>query len=179
MSLRHAILVLLESEGGTGYDLVKSFNQGLGYFWNASHQQVYQELKKLNAEQCLECHVQAQQGKPDKKCYVLTERGREQLQQWLAEPARLPRINEALLVKLYAGELNDAQLLREDIERQRQHYADMLETLLAMERQYQQQDDAQRQRWKLPYFTLKRGIYGLQAWLKWADELLLELEPPA
>ena len=49
MSLKHAILILLETEPGSGYDLVKRFKAGLGYFWNAKHQQVYQELKKLSA----------------------------------------------------------------------------------------------------------------------------------
>ena len=48
MSLKHAILILLETEPGSGYDLVKRFKAGLGYFWNAKHQQVYQELKKLS-----------------------------------------------------------------------------------------------------------------------------------
>ena len=41
MSLKHAILTLLESQPGSGYDLVKRFKDGLGYFWNAKHQQVY------------------------------------------------------------------------------------------------------------------------------------------
>jgi len=175
VSLKHAVLVLLESEGGTGYDIVKSFNKGLGYFWNASHQQVYQELKKLNADGLLQCDVEVQTGKPDKKVYVVTDSGRKALQDWLAEPAKLPKINDGLLVKLYAGNLNSLSTLHEEVLGQRAHYADMLESFLAVEQQYLSGEEEQRQQWKMPYLTLKRGIYGLQAWLKWADEVLKEL----
>ena len=175
MSLKHAILVLLESEGGTGYDIVKSFNKGLGYFWNASHQQVYQELKKLNGDGLLQCDVEVQTGKPDKKVYVVTDSGRKALHNWLAEPAKLPKINDGLLVKLYAGSLNDMASLLEEVQGQRTHYADMLESFLAIERQYLTGDEEQRRQWKMPYLTLKRGIYGLRAWLLWADDVLEEL----
>ena len=175
MSLRHAILVLLESEGGTGYDIVKSFNKGLGFFWNASHQQVYQELKKLNADSLLECHVEHQEGKPDKKYYVLTEKGREQLKLWLAEPVKIPKINDAILVKLYAGELNDFSLLHSELSQQRTRYQALLDSFLELERVYKSAGKEEQTRWKMPYFTLKRGIYGVEAWIKWADEVLLEL----
>lgn len=175
MSLKHAILVLLESEGGTGYDIVKSFNKGLGYFWNASHQQVYKELKNLNADGLLECRAEEQVSKPDKKVYRLTDLGRVSLRSWLSEPAKLPKINDALLVKLYAGELNDLDSLSEEVKGQRAHYADMLESFLLTEQQYLMGGEEQRQQWKMPYLTLKRGIYGLQAWLLWADDVLEEL----
>ena len=176
MSLKHAILVLLESEGGTGYDIVKSFNKGLGYFWNASHQQVYKELKNLNADGLLECHEEEQIGRPDKKIYVLTDKGRDDLRAWLAEPAKLPKINDALLVKLYAGDLNDMPSLRNEVQGQRTHYADMLESFLLTEQQYLMGGAEQRLQWRMPYLTLKRGIYGLRAWLLWADDVLEELK---
>ena len=35
---------------------------------------------------------------------------------------------------------------------------------------------AQRQGWRLPYLTLRRGILGEQAWLAWADEVALALK---
>lgn len=175
MSLRHAILVLLESEGGTGYDIVKSFNQGLGFFWNATHQQVYKELKKLNADRLLECKIEERVGRPDKKYYVLTQAGRDHLKSWLAEPVKIPRINDALLVKMYAGDLNDYHQLGEEIESQRQRYQQLLASFLALDTQYQQASVEERERMRMPYLTLKRGIYGVEAWLRWAEEVQPEL----
>ena len=89
MSLKHAILILLESEPGSGYDLVKRFKAGLGYFWNAKHQQVYLELKKLSEAGWLDCQAQAQETRPDKKVYRLTPSGHAELLRWLEQGAVL------------------------------------------------------------------------------------------
>ena len=43
----------------------------------------------------------------------------------------------------------------------------------AIERDYLALPAAQRQGWRLPYLTLRRGILGEQAWLAWADEVAL------
>ena len=71
MSLKHAILVLLETEPSSGYELVKHFKQSLGYFWNAKHQQVYQQLKKLTESKQVTFQEQSQIDKPDKKIYPI------------------------------------------------------------------------------------------------------------
>lgn len=177
MSLKHAILVLLESEEGSGYDIVKSFNQGLGYFWNASHQQVYQELKKLHGQGWVDFEVQSQAGRPDKKVYQITTVGREELRAWLEQPAKLPKINDALLVKIYAGAMNELPALLAEIKSQREHYEAMLNEFLAIEQRYQAGSEHEQRQWKMPYLTLRRGIYSLRAWLQWADEVLAELDP--
>ncbi len=48
MSLRHAILVLLQDQEASGYDLAREFANSIGLVWNATHQQIYLELGKLN-----------------------------------------------------------------------------------------------------------------------------------
>lgn len=179
MSLKHAILILLESEPGSGYDLLKRFKEGLGYFWNAKHQQVYQELKKLNAAGWLECEAQAQETRPDKKVHRLTPAGHAELQRWLGEPVQPNRINDALLVKLFGGAHTDLANLRAEMARHRAIHRKTLDSLLAIERDYQALPAARRASLRLPYLTLRRGILGEQAWLAWADEVQAELGEPA
>ena len=41
MSLRHAILVLLQDQEASGYDLAREFANSIGLVWNATHQQIY------------------------------------------------------------------------------------------------------------------------------------------
>ncbi|MCV6614678.1 MAG: PadR family transcriptional regulator, partial [Cellvibrionaceae bacterium] len=79
MSLKHAILTLLETEEGSGYDLLKRFQARLGYFWNASHQQIYAQLKSLRQEQLIDYKLEPQSDKPDKKVYTLTNEGKTAL----------------------------------------------------------------------------------------------------
>ena len=179
MSLKHAILILLESKPGSGYDLVKRFKSGLGWFWNAKHQQVYQELKKLSEAGWLTFEEQAQDSRPDKKNYHLTPAGHAELQRWLADPVQPPRTNDALLVKLYGGNHTHPDNLRHEVARHRELHREALDSLLTIERDYLALPEAQRTAWRLPYLTLRRGILGEQAWLAWADEVRASLEEPA
>lgn len=50
MSLPHVILTVLSTRDATGYDITKEFSASIGYFWKASHQQVYRELNKNGSE---------------------------------------------------------------------------------------------------------------------------------
>lgn len=175
MSLRHAILTLLATEPASGYDIVRHFKQSLGYFWNAKHQQVYQELRRLSDEGWLEYAEQAQADKPDKKVYSIGPAGRTELKRWLAEPVPPNKLNDALLVKLYAGALAEPDNLCEEMARHRATHSATLDSLLEIERRYLALPPTQQAQHRLPYLTLRRGIIGEQAWLTWADEVEPEL----
>lgn len=175
MSLKHAILILLESQPGSGYDLVKRFKDGLGYFWNAKHQQVYLELKKLHEAGWLAFEAEQQDSRPDKKIYRLTEAGHAELLRWLADPVQPNKINDALLVKLFGGAHTSIDNLREEMHRHVTVHRKTLDSLLSIERDFLALPDAQRAELRLPYLTLRRGILGEQSWLAWADEVEREL----
>ncbi|MGY8828606.1 MAG: PadR family transcriptional regulator [Pseudomonadales bacterium] len=171
MSLKHAILILLESEPGSGYDLFKRFKDGLGYFWNAKHQQVYLELKKLSEAGWLAFEAQTQDTRPDKKNYRLTPAGHAELLRWLGEPVQPNTINDALLVKLYAGAHTSPDNLREEMQRHIAVHRKTLDSLLSIERDYHGLPAEQRHALRMPYLTLRRGILGEQSWLQWAEEV--------
>jgi DNA-binding PadR family transcriptional regulator len=116
MSLTHAILILLDSKPGSGYDLVKRFKGGLGWFWNAKHQQVYQELKKLSEAGWLAFEEEAQDSRPDKKNYHLTPSGHAELQRCLADPVQPPRTNDALQ-EAYEARMKPSLAIAKMVER--------------------------------------------------------------
>ncbi len=171
MSLKHAILTLLETEEASGYDLLKQFKQRLGFFWNASHQQIYLQLKKMSAEDLIEFEIEHQQGKPDRKVYRTTELGHQELLDWMVTPVKVDRVNDALLVKLYAGHLTDKTTLKQEMSSHRDIHTRMLGTFLELEKTYLEYPEPLQQTYKLPYLTLRRGILGEQAWLAWANEV--------
>ena len=72
MSLPHVILTVLSNREATGYDITKEFSHSIGYFWKASHQQVYRELNKMAANDQVTCRLEPQEGKPDRKVYAIT-----------------------------------------------------------------------------------------------------------
>ena len=44
MSLAHAVLTSLIEKPSSGYELARRFDKSIGYFWHATHQQIYREL---------------------------------------------------------------------------------------------------------------------------------------
>jgi len=101
MALSHAIMTALIEDDMSGYELAKAFDASLGLFWNASHQQIYQELRKLAEKGWLNRRKVAQRGKPDKILYGLTLAGREALGDWVYRDSRVQESKDDLLVKLY------------------------------------------------------------------------------
>ena len=67
MSLRLAVLAMLDVEPGSGYALLRRFQNSVGFFWQTTHQQLYKELHGLHAEALVDCLEVEQDGKPDKK----------------------------------------------------------------------------------------------------------------
>lgn len=170
MSLKHAILVLLNRHPGTGYDLAQRFNSGLGNFWNASHQQVYQELKKLDKAKLVEFQVEAQSDKPDKKVYRITRSGQRDLKAWLAEPAQATRIKDTLLVKVFGAQDEGIPALVAELDRHIERRRKVLEKYREMEQPYFKADASARREHLMPYLTLRRGIRHQLEWLDWLTE---------
>src|SRR3569833_1946857 len=86
MALQHAILVALCEQAGSGYELARRFDRSIGYFWAATHQQIYRTLKSMEDDGLVCVTPVAQHGRPDKKVYAVTDAGRTELARWIAEP---------------------------------------------------------------------------------------------
>lgn len=86
MALEHALLVSLTERAGSGYELARRFDKSIGYFWSATHQQIYRVLKRMAESGWLNSESVTQEGRPDKKVYSVSEAGRTELARWIAEP---------------------------------------------------------------------------------------------
>jgi len=68
----------------TGYELEQFTKKTIAHFWTAKLSQIYRTLKQLEEAELVTSHIEAQQGKPDKRIYELTALGKENLQEWQA-----------------------------------------------------------------------------------------------
>ena len=92
MSLRFALLGFLNLGPMTGYDLKKQLDRSTQNFWHAGLNQIYPTLKKMEDEGWITSTVEPQQARPDRVVYHMSETGRQELLEWLAEPlSELPR----------------------------------------------------------------------------------------
>lgn len=107
MSLRHALLGLLNDRSASGYDLLQAFNTTLANTWPATQSQVYGELARLCEAELLSVSAEGPRGRKE---YTITEAGRAELVHWLAEtePNRVRR-SETLLRVFFLGNLTHDQ----------------------------------------------------------------------
>ena len=124
MALGDAILACLTERPMTGYELAKTFDSSVGFFWKADHQQIYRELSKLRDRGYIQGREVVQSGKPNKLIYTLTPEGRTALRHWAARPSTPPSIKDDLLVRLHALDSIDIEPLRTDLMARLEHHRD-------------------------------------------------------
>jgi DNA-binding PadR family transcriptional regulator len=180
MSLTYAILSVLVSAPSSGYDLAKRFNPSIegsvGFFWNASFQQIYRELNRLEEKEWLQAESVQQENRPDKRVYSVTAGGKRQLCQWIAESEEMAPVKDDLLVKLYVGHLVPNQTLVAKLEAHRRQHQQRLAIYYEIKHQYFKNPQALSKALKCQYMTLLCGIHHETGWLAWCDEVMPLLE---
>ena len=123
--LRYGLLGLLNYNDLTGYEMTKTFEDSISFFWNVTMSQVYRELAKMLENGWVEFSVVVQTEKPNKKVYSITESGREELLKWLFEynGASYFVTRNSFLVNLFFSGLKD---ISENIKMLRQFREDCL-----------------------------------------------------
>jgi DNA-binding PadR family transcriptional regulator len=175
MALTHTILTILSHEPCSGYDISKRFEESVGCYWQASQQQIYRELGKMEKQGWVRYESIPQVGKPDKKIYELTSAGHEELMRWFAEPSEPTPIREDLLVKVMAGSSIPQPLLTKEVLSRRQLHEHKLSSYRELEQEFfHQQEPSELEKFR--YLTLRRGIRYEESWIAWCDEVLAFLE---
>jgi DNA-binding PadR family transcriptional regulator len=181
MALEHAILVSLLEQPGSGYELARRFERSIGYFWTATHQQIYRVLKRMEADGWVDVREVLQQGRPDKKEYSVAPLGRDALSGWLHEPIEPESVRHDLAVKIRGAAFDDPAALIREVERHHQAHTDRLARYLAGERRDftgaqapapTEPPDAGRE---LQHVVLRGGIAYERMTLAWLDDVLATL----
>jgi DNA-binding PadR family transcriptional regulator len=177
MALSHAILAVLANRACSGYDLAKQFDGSVGFFWHATHQQIYRELTKLEENAWVELEVMRQDGKPDRKCYSINPAGQAHLRAWILQPMlKLEPTKEELLVKLFVGHLVPPAELVTLLQQQRSLHQENLATYHTIEQEFFTQPETLSMALRCQYLTLRAGIHNETGWLDWFDEAIGQLD---
>ncbi|MEU8779132.1 PadR family transcriptional regulator [Streptomyces sp. NPDC048606] len=178
MALEHAILVSLLEKPGSGYELARRFDRSIGYFWTATHQQIYRVLGRMVDDGRLDVLDVAQRTRPDKKEYSVTAAGRETLAAWLREPIRPDSVRHELAVKIRGAAYDDPAALIREVERHHREHTDRLTHYLAGELRDFTGPDAPAPGDpgpELQHVVLRGGIAYERMMLAWLDDVLATL----
>jgi DNA-binding PadR family transcriptional regulator len=115
MSLRHAILGVLEFRPLHGYALKSVMEKGIAYVWPVNLPAIYPCLRRLEEEGLVTHHTEATlPGRPDRKVFSVTPLGREELAEWRRLPPEkgLPTAKNPLFLKLLFAKRENVQDIR-------------------------------------------------------------------
>ncbi|KWX23026.1 PadR family transcriptional regulator [Mycolicibacterium wolinskyi] len=177
MALPHAILVSLCEQAGSGYELAHRFDRSIGYFWAASHQQIYRTLRAMENDGWVHVTPVVQRGRPDKKVYTVSDAGRAELARWIAEPLSgrggsvADNRTRDLAVKVRAAAYGDVDALRSQVDALRAERAALLDTYRGYEKR-QFPDPAGLSGSALhQYLVLRGGIRAEESAIDWLSEV--------
>jgi len=173
-SSMQALLGLLTIEPMSGYDLGLMVRASIGHIWHESYGQIYPNLKKLAAQGLVESKTEKQTGRPDRRVYSITKRGREQLVLWLSVPPQPEIPRNEMLLKLFFGAQVPTRILVGNVERMVEEHRALLEKFRHAE---VEEIDRNPQYPDAPFWKMaaRFGQIEMQAHLKWAEETLREL----
>lgn len=169
----YVVLALIGEHGAAPYDLVDMIRRGGRLFYAAAPSQMYAEPKRLEELGYVTSRREAGRRR-EHTVYALTERGREALQAWLAEPAPFPRIQNEANVRLLAGDLIDDATIVRSFTAMRPEL-DELERLVA-EGEALAPAHPHRERYLRLSFSLARKLLAVHR--EWVDEIEQELGEP-
>lgn len=111
MALEHALLAALSEQPAAGLELTRRFERSIGFFWSATHQQIYRVLARMERHGWVRAETVAQTDRPDKRVYAATAAGAQVLADWIATPSDIEPIRSELTVKLRAASYGDRRAL--------------------------------------------------------------------
>ncbi|MEM6462910.1 MAG: PadR family transcriptional regulator [Pseudomonadota bacterium] len=114
MNVRTVCLAILHFSDATGYEIKKmSTEERFAFFVDASFGSIYPALSRLQEDECVTVREEYESGKPPRKIYSITDKGRLELVESLQV---LPRPDtfksEFLLIALCAGLLDQDTIVR-------------------------------------------------------------------
>ena len=172
MALAHAIMTALIEDDLSGYELARDFQASLGFFWHASHQQIYQDLRKLADKGWLNKREVSQSGKPNKIVYGLTKAGRDALAEWVFSATKTQVAKDELLIKLYNLSSDNAAHLASEISGRREQMMRVLYIYEKIRLRHYDEPTSLPTRRKGVYLALASGISQGEQFLAWCDEAL-------
>ena len=159
MTVPLALLGLLEREPSHGYDLKRDYDAFFGRGKPLPFGQVYSTLSRLARDgKVVMSEVGPGEG-PDRKQYVITERGATEVDTWLTEPVEPePHLQTVLFAKVVLALM---------LQRPAEHYLDMQRS--AHLQRMRELTEIKRTGGLVDGLLADHGLFHLEADLRWID----------
>lgn len=160
MSIKHALLALLNLGSNTAYQLRVGFESATDHSWPLNDGQVAQTLNRLERDG-LAAHGEL---------WSITAAGKRELARWWAEPVSRNQITrDELVIKLAMAALTNPDGLQDIIQTQRRATMSTLHDITMLKREEASEKALPRDlAWSL---TLDYQVFQTEAELRWLDHI--------
>ncbi len=172
MSLPHAVLTSLLEKASSGFDLARRFDKSIGYFWHATHQQIYRELGRMETAGWIASSTAPDAGKTRKREYRVLAPGRAELIRWAHEPSPPMDLRDEFMIKLRADAALREVDLRPEIGRQIAQHQEKLAHYRSIEARDFLDGRVLTREARIQHMILKKGILYEEVSIGWAQEML-------
>jgi DNA-binding PadR family transcriptional regulator len=182
----YVILGLLSIEGRqSGYDMRKTIQGSVGYFWGESYGQIYPTLKRLASDGLITPRGRvetgraktrrAAQGWGGRQEYTLTAAGHARLREWLALPYREDPPRDEFLLKLFFGREAGPGVAERQVREFQEKNRRVLATIEEIGRMGTAKN-AEHPHFRYWILTLEYGVAQIRAALEWSERALETLQ---
>ncbi len=178
MSLSHALLTSLIEKPSSGYDLARRFDKSIGFFWHATHQQIYRELSRMEEAGWIASEAAPDGGKTRKKLYHVLPDGEAELARWAREPSPPPDLRDDLMVRLRADAAMGPLGLEEELKQRQAAHVTKLAAYRAIEARDFPPGKRLSREGRIQRLILQTGIMYEESWVAWTREALKVLSAP-
>ncbi len=168
MALEHALLVSLSERPATGIELTRRFDRSIGFFWRATHQQIYKVLRRMEDDGWLT--ASAGESRSTERRYTVTPTGHKELAAWIETPTPAPDLRSEVAVKMRGASYGDRKMLLVQLEQLVAEHQARMAHFERLERE-QFPDPASLTGQQLDtWLVLRGGIKQEQFWVEWLSE---------
>ncbi len=175
MSLAHVLLTSLIEKPSTGFELARRFDRSMGFFWNATHQQIYRELNGMQKKGWISTlEDEADTGR--KKTYQVEQLGRIELTDWMVKQGQPAQLREEIMVRLRVEAQFGGNRILPELERHLQIHQDNLKTYQQIFNKDFAKADPQDRTLYIHKMILQLGIDLESGWINWLNQLIPQLK---
>ncbi len=170
MALEHALLVSLSERPGTGIELTRRFDRSIGFFWRATHQQIYKVLRRMEQDGWLSAG--AGHSRSTERSYTVTDLGREVLAAWISAPTPAAALRSEVAVKMRGASYGDRERLLAHLEELLAEHHTRRAHFEQLEREQFPEPAVLTGHRLDTWLVLRGGIRQEQFWIEWLGEYL-------
>ncbi|MBU3848515.1 MAG: PadR family transcriptional regulator [Candidatus Acinetobacter avistercoris] len=175
MSLSHVLLTSLIEKPSSGFELARRFDRSMGFFWNATHQQIYRELAAMQKKGWIS-PLEKETDLGRKKTYQVEQMGRAELADWMVKQNPPAQLREELMVRLRAEAQLGGNTVLPELERHLEIHQNQLKTYQAIyDKDFKKQNNDDRTLF-IHKMVLQLGIELEMGWISWLERVIPQLK---